>query len=118
MKTRFLRNSLLTTVSAATILFAAPGAIFAQDSQDDSEAEDAGDTEEVFVTGRRRKESFQDIPASVTVLTADVLESAGVQRAEDFIRLTPGVTIVDAAEVALAPAVSPPTSCAQTTSPT
>lgn len=99
MKTRFLRNSLLTTVSAATILFAAPGAIFAQDSQDDSEAEAAGDAEEVFVTGRRRKESFQDIPASVTVLTADVLESAGVQRAEDFIRLTPGVTIVDGAEV-------------------
>jgi len=106
VKTRFLRNSFLTTVSVATILFAVPAVVFAQESEDQNADEAAGgpvqvasETEEVFVTGRRRKESFQDIPASVTVLTADVLEAAGVQRAVDFIRLTPGVTIVNAAEV-------------------
>ena len=36
----------------------------------------------------------------MTALTAVVLESAGVRRAEDFIALIPGVTMVNAAEVA------------------
>lgn len=55
--------------------------------------------EEIIVTARQRSESLQDVPASITAFTADQLERAGVQRAEDFINLTPGVTIVDAAEV-------------------
>jgi len=55
--------------------------------------------EEIVVTARRRSESLQDIPGTVTALTAGVLERVGVRRAEDFIRLTPGVTMVNAAEV-------------------
>ena len=57
------------------------------------------DVEEVLVTGRRILESKQDIPAAVTVMSEATLRDAGVERAEDFIALTPGVTIVDAAEV-------------------
>lgn len=55
--------------------------------------------EEIIVTARRRTESIRDVPGSVTALTSSVLESAGVRRAEDFIGLTPGVTMVNAAEV-------------------
>jgi len=55
--------------------------------------------EEIIVTARQRAESLQDVPASITAFTSEQLERAGVQRAEDFISLTPGVTIVDAAEV-------------------
>lgn len=55
--------------------------------------------EEIVVTARQREESLQQVPATVTVLTAQELERAGVERPEDFIGLTPGVTIVDAAEV-------------------
>ncbi|MFZ5608272.1 MAG: TonB-dependent receptor [Pseudomonadota bacterium] len=55
--------------------------------------------EEIIVTARRRAENLQDVPGTVGALTAHVLENANVQRAEDFIALTPGVTIVDAAEV-------------------
>lgn len=55
--------------------------------------------EEIIVTARQRAESLQDVPASITAFTSEQLERAGVQRAEDFIALTPGVTIVDAAEV-------------------
>ncbi|MBT8099298.1 MAG: TonB-dependent receptor, partial [Gammaproteobacteria bacterium] len=64
-----------------------------------SEARKNFEIEEVVVTARRRSESLQDVPGTVTALTGDVLEGAGVQRAADFIELTPGVTIVDAAEV-------------------
>ena len=55
--------------------------------------------EEIIVTARQRAESLQDVPASITAFTTEQLERAGVQRAEDFISLTPGVTIVDTAEV-------------------
>jgi len=56
--------------------------------------------EEIIVTARRRSERLQDVPGTVTVLTASVLEGAGVRRAAHFIALTPGVTMVNAASVA------------------
>jgi len=55
--------------------------------------------EEVIVTARRRSENLSDVPGTVTALTQSTLESARVQRAEDFIKLTPGVSMVNAAEV-------------------
>jgi len=55
--------------------------------------------EEIIVTARQRAESLQDVPASVQVFTTQQIENSGIQRASDFINLTPGVTIVDAAEV-------------------
>ena len=55
--------------------------------------------EEITVTARQREELLRDVPASITVLTDSQLERSGVQRATDFIALTPGVTIVDTAEV-------------------
>jgi iron complex outermembrane receptor protein len=56
--------------------------------------------EEVVVTARRIEESLEDIPASITVITEQDIERAGITRAEDFIKLTPGVSMVNAAEVA------------------
>ncbi len=49
---------------------------------------------DIIVTARGRAETFEKVPASVTVLTADTLAKTGVQKAEDFLKLTPGVTIV------------------------
>ncbi|MEJ2604277.1 MAG: TonB-dependent receptor plug domain-containing protein, partial [Gammaproteobacteria bacterium] len=62
-------------------------------------AQEAQGIEEIIVTARQREETLQDVPATVTVLTEGQLERAGVERAEDFIKLTPGVSLVDAAEV-------------------
>ncbi len=58
-----------------------------------------GALEEIAVTARRRDETLLDVPASVTVFTSRDLEQADIERAEDFINLTAGVTIVDTAEV-------------------
>ena len=56
--------------------------------------------EVVVTTARQREEALQDVPASITAITSDTLEAASVQRAGDFIRLSPGVSLVQAAEVA------------------
>ncbi|MFK7956552.1 MAG: TonB-dependent receptor [Lysobacterales bacterium] len=63
-------------------------------------AQSSGGLEEIVVTARKRSESLQDVPAAVTVFTQTQLQRSGVERAADFIYLTPGVSIVDAAEVA------------------
>ena len=83
----------LLSLSAMTLL--SPGTVEAQQRQADNDFT----VEEIVVTARRRSESLQDVPGTVTALTAGVLESAGVRRAEDFISLTPGVSMVNAAEV-------------------
>jgi iron complex outermembrane receptor protein len=55
---------------------------------------------EIIVTVRQRAESIQDVPGSVTAFSAAQIEASGIQRAEDFIAQTPGVSLVQAAEVA------------------
>ena len=49
---------------------------------------------EILVTARRQSERLIDVPASVSVLTSETLARTGVVRAQDFLQLTPGVTIV------------------------
>lgn len=55
---------------------------------------------EIIVTVRQRAESIQDVPGSVAAFSSAQIESLGIHRAEDFIGQTPGVSIVNAAEVA------------------
>ena len=55
--------------------------------------------EEVVVTARARAESLQDVPATVTAFTEGQIQNMGVERAEDFIYMTPGVTFVNTVEV-------------------
>ncbi len=56
-------------------------------------------SEEITVTARQTEEALQDVPATVSVLTDTQIESVGVARAEDFVKLVPGVSMVNAAEV-------------------
>ncbi len=74
------------TLSAGLALGATPALA------DEAAAPKAG--EDIIVTARRQTERLQDVPASVSVLTAAALASTGAKRAEDFVQLTPGVTIV------------------------
>ena len=83
-----LKTRSLLFASIAFSSFAATPAV-AQDA-----AEEASEGEEIIVTARRQDERLQDVPASVTVLTADALEKTGADKAQDFAQLTPGVTIV------------------------
>ena len=78
-------------LTAAIASLSLPQVSFAQSDQ-------ASFEDEVIVTARRKAENILDVPGTVTALTAATIEKAGVQRVEDFIGLTPGVSLVNAAE--------------------
>jgi iron complex outermembrane receptor protein len=50
--------------------------------------------EEVIVTARKRDESSIDVPVAVNVFTAADIEAAGIKGPQDFIDLTPNMTMV------------------------
>ncbi|MGV6825986.1 MAG: TonB-dependent receptor [bacterium] len=49
--------------------------------------------EEVVVTARGREESIQDAPVAVTGFNSAMIEDADINRMEDFLQLTPNVTL-------------------------
>jgi iron complex outermembrane receptor protein len=51
--------------------------------------------DEIIVYTRRRAESFQDVPVSVTAFNEQAINDAGIERPQDFISLTPNVTLVE-----------------------
>jgi iron complex outermembrane receptor protein len=50
--------------------------------------------EEVVVTARKRDESLHDVPVAVNAFSAAEVEAAGIVRPQDFIALTPNMTMV------------------------
>ncbi len=58
-----------------------------------SAATGADALEEIVVTARRRNESVLEAPLAVTAFNAQMVRDAGIQRVEDFVALTPNVTI-------------------------
>lgn len=87
-------SSLFAAGSASVLASVLAGALatpaFAQDSQEAT----AADEDVIIVTARRQNESLGDVPASITVFTADSIAKTGVETADQFVQLTPGVTIV------------------------
>lgn len=47
--------------------------------------------EEIIVTARRREESLQDVPVSISVLSSDFIEQAGILDQFDLFDETPGI---------------------------
>ncbi|MBX2859170.1 MAG: TonB-dependent receptor [Cellvibrionaceae bacterium] len=62
-------------------------------------AQNSTEVEEVIVTARKRSENLQDVPIAITAFTEKTIQEAGIERAEDFILLTPNVTMVDTSNV-------------------
>ncbi|MBN8605658.1 MAG: TonB-dependent receptor [Caulobacterales bacterium] len=54
--------------------------------------EGAEQADEIVVTARRREETLQSAPLSVSAFTAETLDNAGVQNIEDVATMTPGFT--------------------------
>lgn len=55
----------------------------------------AVELEEIVVTARQRAESLQDVPLSETAYTARQIEDAKIDKAGDFIGMTPNVTLAE-----------------------
>lgn len=58
--------------------------------------------EEVVVSARKRNETLEDAPVSVRAFTENEIESAGITSPQDFINLTPNVTLVQAQNTGVA----------------
>jgi iron complex outermembrane receptor protein len=88
-----LGNSRLFALAAAhgASLLAVPAVLQA--------ATPSAQIEEIVVTARQREERIQDVPVSITAFTASEIRSAGIDRPQDFIALTPGMAQVQTAEV-------------------
>src|SRR5687767_14601698 len=57
-------------------------------------AQDQGSqVQEIVVTAQRRAERLEDVPMSVTALTAEAVESRGVRNLQDLGQVTAGVQI-------------------------
>ena len=79
------KTALLLSTVASTALVAAPA--LAQD-------ETAGETRDVItVTARRREETIQDVPMSVTAMSGEMLENMGAVDITAIAETTPNVTL-------------------------
>ncbi len=92
-----MKKPLVNAVSAV-LLMPLPGLVAKVAAQEAT-------LEEIVVTARRAEESLQDVPASVTVLTENTLNTSGVNSVEGIVALTPGVSEVLRGEVDVSDAV-------------
>ena len=92
MKTRLLASAALTLVGVA---FAATSA----SAQTAAPAVPAVDGEQqpgdIIVQARRRDEKLQDVPASITALSAGALKDAGIQTVTGIQQYTPGLNVAE-----------------------
>lgn len=79
--------SVLSIAGSVALLYAAPAA--AQGTAASSGADLV--VEEVVVTARKREESAQDVPMSITAFSAESLERLGLESVFDIAKVTPGL---------------------------
>ncbi|TWJ09115.1 TonB-dependent receptor [Altererythrobacter ishigakiensis] len=87
---RNFKGTLASGIALGVMVAANPA--IAQDAPNSMEA--AGEGNAIIVTARRQSETLAEVPTAITVFTADALEKTGIQKADEFVQLTPGVTIV------------------------
>jgi len=87
---KMLKASLACGVAIGGMAIAMPAHAQAEGGDGDAAEQDNA----IIVTARRQSETLAEVPTAITVFTADTLKSAGIERADDFAQLTPGVTIV------------------------
>ena len=77
-------------VLLASVAIAVPQAAFAE-QRSGSTSSGAQQLEEVVVTAQRRSERLQDVPMSITALSAETLTKSGVTNTADLARVVPGL---------------------------
>lgn len=88
-RTSYIR-SLMIGASAASLLLALPAA--AQDVSGDARSDADQSGTEIVVYGSRSHETTLDIPQTVNVLSAELIEQTGATRLGDVLRFVPGAT--------------------------
>lgn len=84
-------------LATASLIFASPA--FAQESPasaDSAAADDTGGLEEIVVTAQKREENLQNVPVSVTALSAEALANNRVTDFTDLTRAASSLTVTQA----------------------
>jgi len=87
---KYFLSALITSVCVVAMLASSPVSAQLEESAEVDETR----LEEVIVTARKREEALQDIPDTITVLTAAVIEHAGIDSIEDIAQLVPGMNVM------------------------
>jgi len=87
MRTRTLALAATAAIATSTLSFTDLPVASAQ--------EIVADEQVIVTTARRRAESFQDVPITITAFTEEDIAAAGIERPQDFVSLTPNVTLVE-----------------------
>jgi iron complex outermembrane receptor protein len=82
-----LRCGILCGVATLLVM---PGLSFAQTS---TSGTTAGVLEEIVVTAQRRNENLQEVPITITAISAETLAAAGVTSTADLANVVPGLTV-------------------------
>lgn len=90
---KFTRSSTVAAGSLAALLSSTSGYAQTSPAPDSSGAQVRAGLEEIIVTARRRSESVQDIPVSVSALGADALEIRSVRSEGDLQAAFPGLIV-------------------------
>ncbi|HVN41224.1 MAG TPA: TonB-dependent receptor, partial [Steroidobacteraceae bacterium] len=94
------RTSLWFVCISATALLTAPELGLAAADTDKAEAKSTTNEglETIVVTARRRDESLQTVPVSVSAVSSSTLAQLNVTRADDLSRLVPNLSIAEASD--------------------
>jgi len=84
-----IRHLLRASASAAVLSAVMASAAFAQDEP----AADENTVDSIIVTANKREQNLQDVPATVTALSSELLQDSGVKDIKDLTILTPGLTV-------------------------
>lgn len=90
MNTRQTSNFLRLLVTTC-LISPAMGAV----AQDQAQTADDPETDEIIITARGRDETLLEVPLSERLFTETEIREARIQRVDDFIGLTPGITIAN-----------------------
>lgn len=82
---KIMRQALALTAAAAALLSA--GGAWAQDNSPDTMVE------ELVVTAEKREVNLQEVPASVSAVTGDTLQTLGLAQLSDYTAYVPGLNI-------------------------
>ena len=58
--------------------------------------------EEIVVTAQKREQNIKDVPIAIAAFTPEKLDAFGIESAQDLERITPGLTITNAAGFSIA----------------
>lgn len=83
-RNRFRAKQAVSLIALAALMV--PGVAFSQDSEAVSE---------IIVTAQKRAERIQDVPISITAITADALQKRGLAQMGDYLLAQPSVMIQD-----------------------